>query len=230
MIVATYTSQSPHAALMVGFNRRFAPFVVELQEKLKEVREPLMLSYRVNAGFIPKEHWIHDLTQGGGRLLGEGCHFIDLLIYLADSEPKRVISRALPDIGRYSRDNFLVTIEFSNGSIGTLTYVSSGDKGFPKESLEVFGGGLAAQIDNYRTLRIRHNGKKVQRTARLRQDKGYEAEWKKLVAHIRGDSPAPIPFADLVRSTGATLAAQESLLSGEAVTPVPLLEVPLSVS
>ena len=80
-----------------------------------------MLAYRVNAGYIPRDHWVHDPAQGGGRLLGEGCHFIDLLIHLADSLPERITTCALPDNGRYSHDNLLVTLEFANGSVATLT-------------------------------------------------------------------------------------------------------------
>ncbi|HKP38090.1 MAG TPA: bi-domain-containing oxidoreductase, partial [Pyrinomonadaceae bacterium] len=128
-IVATYQATTPTRMLMVGFNRRFAPFIVELKDRLNEIQEPLTLNFRVNAGFIPREHWAQDLSQGGGRLLGEGCHFIDLLIFLAASSPKRILCRALPDGGRYSRDNFVVMLEFENGSLATVTYTAGGDKG-----------------------------------------------------------------------------------------------------
>jgi predicted dehydrogenase len=216
-IVATYGQRPEGTSLMVGFNRRFAPFVTELKHCLEQVHEPLLLHYRVNAGFIPKEHWTQDATQGGGRLLGEGCHFLDLLVHLAGAKPVRVTAHALPDAGYYSQDNFVVTLEFENGSIGTLTYASNGDKSFGKELLEVFGGGLSARIDNYRTLLIRHNRTKIQRTARLRQNKGYDQEWKAFAAHLRGESPAPIAFADTVCSMEVTLAAKQSLLTGEPV-------------
>lgn len=216
-IVSAHDLPLNEASITVGFNRRFAPFVVELRQHLQTIQEPLMLHYRVNAGFIPREHWVHDPTQGGGRLLGEGCHFIDLLIHLAQSAPTRVTARALPDGGRYMRDNFVVTLEFGNGSIGTLTYVANGDKGFTKELLEVFGGGLAARLDNYRTLLIRHGGKKILRTARLRQDKGHQAEWHAFAAHVQGLGKAPVPFQESVLSTEATFAASRSLETGEPV-------------
>ena len=202
---------------MVGFNRRFAPFVVELKQHLQRVREPLMLHCRVNAGYIPLDHWTQDPAQGGGRLLGEACHFIDLLIHLAGSTPERVTTRALPDGGRYSRDNLLVTLEFANGSLGTVTYVANGDKGFGKEYLEVFGGGLSARLDDYRTLLIRHGRQRVKRIARLRQDKGHRAEWQALVAYLTGEGAEPMSFAEIVCSTRATLAAQRSLQMGEPV-------------
>ena len=203
--------------LMVGFNRRFAPFVVELKQQLDRIHEPLVLNCRVNASYIPLQHWTHDTKQGGGRLLGEGCHFIDLLIHLAGSAPHRVTTRALPDNGRYARDNLLITLEFANGSLGTITYVANGDKGFGKECLEVFGGGLSARLDDYRTLRIRQGGKATDRVARLRQDKGHQAEWQALINCLTQRGPLPIAFDDIVRSTRTTLAAQRSLANGEPV-------------
>ena len=218
-IISVYQKESgPRPALMVGFNRRFAPFVVELKRKLERVNEPLMLNYRVNAGFIPLDHWTQDAAQSGGRLIGEGCHFIDLLTYLTGSRARRVTTRALPDSGRYSQDNLLVTLEFDDGSIGTLTYVANGDKGFGKEFLEVFGGGLSARLDDYRALLIRDGAKTVQQTARLRQDKGHKAEWAALAAHITGNATAaPISFDEIVHSTRLTLAARRSLQTGEPV-------------
>jgi predicted dehydrogenase/threonine dehydrogenase-like Zn-dependent dehydrogenase len=216
-IIAAYGQQTPRTALLVGFNRRFAPFIVALKEELEHVQEPLILNYRVNAGFIPRQHWVHDPAEGGGRLLGEGCHFIDLLLHLAGSVPSEVLTRALPDNGRYSADNFVITLEFANGSIGTITYAANGDKGFPKEVLEVFGGGLAARLDNYRSLLIRRGGKKIERMARLRQDKGYADEWRAFIAHIQGRGPAPISFDEIVRSTETTLAAHRSLLERERI-------------
>ncbi|HEV2914544.1 MAG TPA: bi-domain-containing oxidoreductase [Pyrinomonadaceae bacterium] len=204
-------------ALMVGFNRRFAPFILELKQYLRDTGEPLMLNYRVNAGYIPPEHWIQDPLQGGGRLLGEGCHFIDLLIDLAGSWPRRVTTHVMPDGGRYSQDNLSITLDFDNGSLATITYVANGNKSFSKEGLEVFGGGLSARLDDYRSLLIRTGSKKIERTARLRQDKGHRAEWQAFVNHLTGKGPAPISFEAMVRSTQATLAARHSVEIGEPV-------------
>lgn len=204
-------------SLMIGFNRRFAPFIVELKQRLEQVREPLMLHYRVNAGFIPKEHWTQDPEQGGGRLLGEACHFVDLLIHLAGGAPVAVTARALPDAGRYSEDNLLITLEFDNGSVGAVTYVASGDKSFGKESLEVFGGGLSARLEDYRSLLISQGGKRTSRAARLKQDKGHRAEWQAMIAHLTEGKPAPISFEEIVVSTRATLAAHRGLREGRPV-------------
>jgi predicted dehydrogenase/threonine dehydrogenase-like Zn-dependent dehydrogenase len=203
--------------LMVGYNRRFAPFVVALRESLRNVAEPLMLTCRVNAGFIPQQHWVHDSSQGGGRLRGEGCHFIDLLIHLAGDRVARVRTVALPDSGRYRSDNFQVTLEFENGSAGVVTYVANGARGFGKESIEAFGGGLAARLDDYRSLQIQHGSRSTRRSAHLRQDKGHRAEWEAIAKHITAGGPAPIAFEEIVHSTRATLAAWESLNRGEAV-------------
>jgi predicted dehydrogenase/threonine dehydrogenase-like Zn-dependent dehydrogenase len=214
-IAGAYTTAS--RMLMVGYNRRFAPFVVELRESLRDLAEPLMLTCRVNAGFIPPQHWVHDPAQGGGRLRGEGCHFIDLLIHLAADRVERVRTVALPDSGRYRGDNFQVTLEFANGSVGVVTYIANGARSFGKESIEAFGGGLAARLDDYRSLQIQHGTRSTRRTAHLRQDKGHRAEWEAIARHLTTATPAPIPFDEIVHSTRATLAAWESLNRGEAV-------------
>ena len=216
-IEKAYAARDDEPLLMVGFNRRFAPFVVELKKHLQKVREPLMMHYRVNAGYIPPDHWTQDISQGGGRLLGEGCHFIDLLIHLADSAPRRIITRALPDAGKYAADNLLITLEFADGSLGTITYLANGNKAFGKEMLEVSGGGLSARLDDYRSLTICGATERVKQNARLRQDKGHRAEWSALAGFLTRSSTRPITFEETVISTRATFAAWESLQSGEAV-------------
>jgi predicted dehydrogenase len=202
--------------VMVGFNRRFAPFVTAIAEALRSVREPLMLHYRVNAGFIPASHWVQHPAEGG-RLVGEGCHFIDALIHLVQQPVLRVTARALPDGGRYVRDNFVVTLEFQDGSIGTVTYVANGAKGAGKEQLEVYGGGVAARLDDYRMLSVHDASGARSRRAWLRQDKGHRAEWEALVAFLQGRGPDPMPFETITRSMRTTLAAARSLETGETV-------------
>lgn len=204
-------------SLTVGFNRRFAPFVVELKRHLEPLREPLMITCRVNAGPLSPNHWARDPAQGGGRLLGEVCHFVDLLIYLAGRAPLEVSTLALPRNEGCTGENWLITLVFGDGSLGTIAYVANGDQRFGKEYLEVFGGGLSARLDDFRALLIAHGKKRVRRAARLRRDKGHRGEWQALVAHLRGRGPEPIPFAELVQSTRATFAAQESLERGRPV-------------
>jgi predicted dehydrogenase/threonine dehydrogenase-like Zn-dependent dehydrogenase len=207
--------------LMVGYNRRFAPYLMELRKHLAAVQEPVLASYRVNAGYLPPSHWTQDPQEGGGRLIGEGCHFIDLLLYLIGSRPVSVETHALPDQYRYRQDNYAVTIRFENGSIGQLTYVANGNKSFSKEALEIFGGGMAARLDDYSRLEICSGSRRITRAAHLSADKGHQAEWKAIVQHLRGKGPTPIDFPDLVASMRTTLAAYRSLVEGQ---PIPLAE------
>lgn len=204
-------------ALHVGYNRRFSPFLAELRQRLSCLHEPLVLNCRVNGGFIPSNHWVQDPEVGGGRLIGEGCHFIDLLIFLAGNPPRRVTTLTTPNAGRYSNDNLVITIEFVNGSLASLTYVANGDKSYGKEFVEVFGGGVSARMDDYRHLVIREGNKGVTRVARLRQDKGHRAEWEQFVTHLTGEGQVPIPFEEILMSTRAVLAAQRSLELGQPV-------------
>jgi predicted dehydrogenase/threonine dehydrogenase-like Zn-dependent dehydrogenase len=203
--------------LMVGYNRRFSPFVKELKENLVHVGEPMVLNYRINAGYVSPDHWAQDPVQGGGRLIGEVCHFIDLLTYLVGGIPCRLTTRALPDLGRYRQDNLLITMEFPNGTLGTITYVANGDKGLGKECLEVFGGGLAARLDDYRSLLIRYGGKRVKRLNRLHQDKGHRGEWESLVSYLKGSGPLPMSFEEVIAPSQLTFAAGRSLSTGEPV-------------
>src|SRR5206468_1176188 len=128
----------------VGYNRRYAPMVVRLRETIAGVGEPLLVQCRVNAGLLAQSHWLHDLAIGGGRIVGEGCHFFDLLSFLTGSLPVRVRATGLPDGGRYREDNVVVALDFADGSVGTITYTAAGDRALGKERVEVFGGGVAA--------------------------------------------------------------------------------------
>ena len=115
---------------MVGFNRRFAPMTARMKSFLAPVSEPLALHYRINAGHLPPDHWVNDREQGGGRILGEVCHFVDLLMFLAASPVVEVEARAVGNSGRYSGDNVLVSLRFANGSEGTISYLANGDRVF----------------------------------------------------------------------------------------------------
>jgi predicted dehydrogenase len=197
--------------LMVGFNRRFAPLAVKLGAFLKGRAEPLYGHYRVNAGYIPLSHWTHDLAQGGGRIIGEGCHFIDFLTYLVGAAPVEVIARGLPDRGRYREDVVSLSFTFPDGSLGVVDYLANGDKAFPKERVEVFCGGKVAVLDDYRSLELTANGRRQSTRSYLRQDKGHAAEWQAFsAALLRGGQP-PIPYDQLFGVTRAAIAAVEAL-------------------
>lgn len=215
--IQSAVEQNSRSLLMVGFNRRFAPFAQRLSAFLRDRQEPLVAHYRVNAGLLPLSHWLHDPQQGGGRIIGEGCHFIDLLTFLVGAPPLTVHAQALPDGGRYREDNASLTFTFPDGSLGSVAYLANGDKAFPKERLEVFCGGRAAVLDDFRTLELVQNGKRTQLHSRLRQDKGHQGEWETLSAAILAGGPPPIPYDQLFAVTRASFAAVESLRSGAGV-------------
>jgi predicted dehydrogenase len=200
--------------LTVGFNRRFAPLARQMGAFLARRNEPLVAHYRINAGYIPLTHWTHDPQQGGGRIIGEGCHFIDFLTFLVGASPLTVSALALPDSGRYREDNAVLTFTFPDGSLGTVTYLANGDKAFPKERVEVFSGGRVAVLDDYRSLETVQNGRRQVHRSRLRQDKGHHAEWEAFTAAITSGGPPPIPYEHLCGVTRATFAAIEAIRCG----------------
>ena len=204
-------SSSRCPALMVGFNRRFAPMTARMKSFLAPISEPLALHYRINAGYLAPDHWVNDHEQGGGRILGEVCHFVDLLMFLAASPIVEVEGRALSNSGRYSGDNVLVSLRFANGSEGTISYLANGDRSFSKERIEVFGGGSTAVLEDFRRLELVRDGRKEIIRARWRQDKGHRAEWEAFAQFIQANREVPIRFEDLVCSTLATLRIDESV-------------------
>ncbi|MCX7608906.1 MAG: bi-domain-containing oxidoreductase [Anaerolineales bacterium] len=216
--IARQLQSSSTCLLTVGFNRRFAPLTQKLARAFEGRREPLYLHYRVNAGPLPLSHWLHDPQLGGGRILGEGCHFIDFLTFLVGAPPLTVSAHALPDGGQYRQDNVSMTFAFPDGSVGVVDYLANGDKSYPKERLEVFGGGRIAILDDFRTLTLVHQGKT--RTFKQAQDKGWQAEWRAFAQAIRAGGPPPIPYEHLFGVTAATFAALESLRSDGMPIPV----------
>lgn len=203
---------------MVGYNRRFAPMTLRLREFLSDIREPLVMRYRINAGALPPGHWVHDPTQGGGRIVGEVCHFIDLLQFLAGGPPVRLHAQALPDDGRYRNDNVVITLEFAGGSLGEIAYVANGDGALGKERLEVFGGGDAAVLEDFRRLElVRHGRKRVYRS-RWRRDKGHRSQWEAFARALGQGGPSPTPWPDLVSASLATFRIHDSLRTGEPVS------------
>lgn len=216
--IAEAKSSSSGQLLMVGYNRRFAPMAQELKKFFSDAKEPIAAHYRVNAGFIPASHWVHDPDVGGGRIIGEVCHFVDFLIFVTGSLPVSVYASALPSTGNPA-DSVAATITFSNGAVGTITYLAEGDKSFGKERVEVIGSGRVAALDDFRTLELVRNGRRKVTKSRMRQDKGHVAEWQTFAKAIREGGVAPIPFQEIVAGTLATLAIEESLRQS---APVPI--------
>jgi predicted dehydrogenase len=194
--------------LMVGFNRRFAPQVRKMRELLAGVREPKAFVMTVNAGAIPQEHWTQDPQSGGGRIIGEACHFIDLLRHLAGAP---IVSHQVNAIhgGSGPVDRVTITLGFADGSIGTVHYLSNGHRAFPKERLEVFAGGRVLQLDNFRRLRG-YGWPGFTRMNLWRQDKGQDACAKAFVEAVRTGGPSPIPLAELLEVARVTIAVARS--------------------
>jgi polar amino acid transport system substrate-binding protein len=202
---------------MVGFNRRFAPLVERLVRELKGVPS-LALLVRVNAGPLAKDHWLHDAELGGGRLVGEGCHFVDLMSHLAGARIASVHCAAVPHPDRplESSDDVVATFRFNGGSVGTLLYSGAGDTRLPKERIEVFGGGLSAVLDDFRRLELYRDSKRS--VVKSSRDKGHRAEIAHFVSVLRGTAEAP-DIDSYFDSTRATFALVESLRTGQPVEP-----------
>lgn len=193
--------------VMVGFNRRFAPVVREVKQFVAAVAGPLSIHYRVNAGALPPGSWVADLEQGGGRIVSEMCHFVDLAAFLAGAAPTNVFAQQ----GR-GRDDVVVTLSFANGSVASIGYFCAGDRSFSKERVEIFGGGAVAVIDDFRrgwTI----SGARRRRLGGLwgGPRKGHREELEAFIEAVRHGRSAPIPFEESVQATLATLAVVRSL-------------------
>ena len=202
--------------LAVGFNRRFSPLARAAQEFFAGRRAPLSILYRVNAGRVPRGHWIQDPREGGGRIRGEVCHFVDLMQFLVGAPPARVYAE--PVAGRDARltdeDSVFITLRFADGSNGSIAYLAEGDRGLPKERVEIFGGGKSFVLDDFRRAAAYRDGR--ERATRLRvQDKGQSAEVRAVCAVVRDGAPAPIGLQELAATTRATFRMLDSLRTGQ---------------
>lgn len=198
--------------LMTGFNRRFSPLSVQLKEELNKLSGlPIAIQYRINAGVVPPSHWIHDPLKGGGRLIGEVCHFIDYCTFLTGSQPESVSAISIPDIN-HQNDTLQVSISFRNGSIASVNYFSNGSKKVSKEHIEVFYSGKTAVIDDFTSLTL--HGEKSVTTKLASQDKGHKSSFREFFAAISKGSTPPISFEDQYTGMKATFLAGESIMNG----------------
>jgi predicted dehydrogenase len=204
-------TQYPTLTLMVGFNRRFAPHIVKARQLLESIAEPKCLVMTVNAGAIPVEHWTQDRAAGGGRLIGEGCHFVDLLRFLVGAPIADYEVRSIgKPVGGTSSDKFTLTLGFQDGSIATLHYFANGHRSFSKERLEIFCARLVLQLENFR--RMNAFGWPGFRKMNLwRQDKGQRACTEAFVNAVRHGTPSPIPFEEVVEVSRVCIEAARSL-------------------
>jgi polar amino acid transport system substrate-binding protein len=198
--------------VMVGFNRRFAPFTEKIRQFFTGRREPMFVQVRVNAGYVARDHWVH---AHGGRIVGEFCHFVDWARSVIDSPIESVAATGLPDGTQYASDNVAVTLKFADGSVANLLYLANGDRCIAKEFFEVFCQGAIARLHDFRTLELARNGK-VQSQKSV-QDKGHRRELQLTIDAIRSGKPSPISFEELVEVTETTFLVHHALATGEVI-------------
>ena len=213
-IISAYTSVSS-PFLMVGFNRRFAPATKQCVNFFGPSRASSVVQIRCNAGFIPPESWVHKREEGGGRIVGEVCHFVDLAQAITGGLPQRVFASAA-ETPQDLRDNLSISLKMDNGAVANITYAASGDKSFPREEVQVFAGGSVCVIENFKTIRFISSGKQTVHRA-LTVDRGHREELQRTIAAFAIKEPSPIDFKLLVATTIAAFAIEESLSTGEAI-------------
>ena len=213
--VCAVHAAAAHPRLMVGFNRRFSPLSIQCRDFFAACREPLHVHYRVNAGALPADSWHQDPVEGGGRIIGEVCHFIDMVCFITGALPKRIFAEALPGAGPDTalQDNVSITLRMNNGSVGVIHYLANGDPSVSKEYMEVFGGQRTAILDNYRSLTLHHKNR-GKRHRKLNQVKGHREEIAAFVAALTGGTAMPIDFKTLVAVTQSTFLVHQSLERG----------------
>ena len=205
----------------VGFNRRYSPLAVALKQALDNLRCPALITYRVNAGSLPAGHWTQDPTVGGGRLVGEGCHFFDFFHFLLDRPdgpvtPVKVSAAVVPKGGGVvARDNFVVTVRFDDGSVASLTYTALGHPDLPKERVEVHAAGASLVLDDFVTLTgygVTLSGASRGNMVRLkRQDKGITQQWREIARALHGEPSRAISFDAVWRAMELTFCAEDTL-------------------
>ncbi len=199
--------------VMVGFNRRFSPLAKEIKKEFKTVAEPFVINIRVNAGFIPKDHWSQLADVGGGRIIGEVCHFVDLMQYFTGSDPEKVYAESISSSNELItvHDNISVVIKFKDGSVGNLVYVANGDKSMPKEYIEVYCAGNIGVINDFKSGALHKAGKmtKLKSTG-----KGHKEEVYQFLENIKQGKESPIDFNSLCLTTLTTFKILDSLATG----------------
>jgi len=202
--------------LMVGYNRRFSPHAIKARDYMKDRQEPAVIHYRVNAGFVPPDHWVHSEEEGGGRIIGEMCHFVDVLQFLTGRKPVKVYGERVSGNNRtiLNSDNTSITLKFEDGSIGNIIYAASGDKAFSREQIEIFYESRTIVIRDYRETRFYFSGrKKTFKT--LNQEIGYKEELQHFVDVISGKSAPMLTAGDIFSSTLTVFKINESLARGK---------------
>ena len=198
----------PDLHLMVGFNRRFSPHLQKIKQLLSGRSQPLAMHFACNAGIIPPDVWVHDPEVGGGRIVGEACHFMDLLAYIADSPIVSVASAQMEQGVAVKEDKMSIVLSFEDGSVGTVNYFGNGHKAYPKETIEVYSEGRILRLDNFR--RLDAWGFSGFRRMKTKLDKGHQAEFDQFIDRIAVGGKPLIPLDQLVNATLASFAAMTS--------------------
>jgi predicted dehydrogenase/threonine dehydrogenase-like Zn-dependent dehydrogenase len=201
--------ESSNSTLTVGFNRRFSPFATKMKAVLGQSETPINVIATMNAGMIPSNVWVHDLAIGGGRIIGEACHFIDLITYLTGSKVISVCMNAMGTSPEASTDNATLLLKYENGSTGVINYFANGSKSYSKERVEVYSQERTLVLDNWRVLK--GYGFKGFKKMKSKMDKGHKAQFSLLTNQINNGGNAIIPFDELINTTKASFAAIESL-------------------
>ncbi len=209
--VSSVYQDSESRQLTVGYNRRFSPFISTIKNKFLNRSEPIFINYRINAGYLPKDHWLHDPLQGGGRLVGEVCHFIDLCVFLVGLVPVSTTASAMADSNKYYQDNLAITLEFGDGSIAVIEYVANGSKIQSKEQIEIFYCGKSSIIDDFRSLILFEDNKKSENRSYLRQEKGHKEIWSSFVNGILESKDPIIPYDQIWGVSKSTFRILETL-------------------
>ena len=199
--------------LLVGFNRRFSQAAEAIKNQFGNTNDPLAFNFRINAGEIPQDHWTQIEELGGGRIIGEICHFVDLMAFFANSSVKAVYAQSLPSLGSEKKndDNIVITLNFDNGSVGSINYFSNGDKSVPKEHLEVYGSGKSAIIHDFRNVTLHQNSSKKKVVC---SGKGQKEEVELFIKSIQDGSPSPISIESIINTTRTTFKILDSLSTG----------------
>lgn len=207
--IMTASRENPGRQVMVGFNRRFSPHARKMKQLLAGRSEPLAMCFMANAGAVPAGHWVHDPVRGGGRIIGEACHYIDLMVFLCGSRVRTVAAVWMGHGVQVNEDKMSISLSFEDGSVGTVNYFANGSKAYPKEAMEVFSEGRVLRLDNFRRL-DGYGFKGFGKLKTWRQDKGHAAEFAAFVEKARQGGEPLIPLADLVNVTYASFAAMLS--------------------
>lgn len=197
----------PHTHFMVGFNRRFSPYIQKIKNIFSD-EQPKAINIRINAGQLPAEHWVNDPDIGGGRIIGEACHFIDLAMFLAGAKTMSLSAESMIDPNNLN-NTISINLTFINGSIANISYFSNGSKQLPKEHIEVFCGGTVIAIDDFNKM-VKYSNK-IKKIRFSKQDKGHKEELKQFIDSIKDGKPAPVSFEDCYHSTYVTLKTIESI-------------------